>query len=1454
MFTGGTGLSSVKDPTRPVINAAEAYQVELDEHGTISFNSNVGANTASRTLALLTSSGGAFKVGLTGRDACVCILRAGTHAMGGGNGDGLGAATHTPAGDADEFEDIDDEEEEESHGKGAHANTGKLQPAACAADATPGGQIIVLRKEKAQMRPTPLEFGDVVILDGSSFLKGLCRSYKVVDSGHASAHGPARSIEQHTASTMQPAHVGNGAAYVSTNYPHSHPAGSRSDGHDASANDADNNDSEDDADGVEAMSPSFADDGEAMQVQPSSAISAPETPADQANDEDPEAPLFDAAERCLHAAKRPLLIHKILRLVNKHLSEMSEINIDLDELRGLILGRTDVFACDGEGAGMSVWLKGSAAIVDQESDSEPDDGDDADFSDDASDEEGTVSRDDAVDDEPCDPAELFEMVRDELRKGTDTSLLDFRHKDHDNAMHDAGIPASQYTLFDSFCDVAFDHKLWYRKGAPGQGDAGFNMLATEVLNANFPGKADLAMHSSDPVLKCSACGKCRVVDPGRTFYENKGQEADKAWTCSSDGSPVANLEEPCTQTQPKSAVEALQPYQKTVKCLVHPLSPVQRMLVAHRTGAGKTRTMVGILDNFYHDDRPKIVVLPTRGVVENFWKELLNTPNKYLEYAQKQYALDQETPHALLSDKVSTDDKIEYMRRCFRLRRFYSARARKDNKRAQWLHARGKENKGEGRLANGLILPAAPLLILSYARAGGRTVESFALPEFKFPGPLCDWPDNPYDGTIVLMDEAHNLVDTLMKQAFRKYESKIKNLRSWLSKAKNAVVVGLTATPVSGSDCDNIASGICQGRNKLLSVIKGEANAGKSAEGFVSCFTASPRSLFPRVVPGGVPTVAIPVIVNVELGLPMRRKYLARVRTFKRQEDRGSTSAENVVCMPYCNTSTFFSRTRSEIEAAGGCVQDAFTSDKAAKLNRLAGDILLDWQESCSQAPGGESNCKLLVMIDRRCGWQALVRLLRERARNDTQGPHQSLYNLREDQVCSYPPLPDDARSISAADLLERFNRPANSDGSDIAVMIADSKEASEGVSFKAVRRLYLANVPLSWLEYQQLVGRAVRAFSHSHLELADQEVAVKMYVGTMSPIHQSCFNCNSSCTDTDEDERPVAWHCSMCDKWMCSLQCRKVHAARCDANAKSIMRWQRNNLRGRDTVEEKSLQELRRVLEDTAPLRKLELVAVDRAVLLANNEILDSSKVATRIFREARLRCLKKRQEKKAEDMQLADLQEHAKALESILASHQDAHAGTHGATNGSCWCCPSAGPVFRCSCQPQFVEINDDLSLNQGLCKDCFASVLRSATDSAQCLRSNRLPCFNNPSSDGIHPTCPDVKRLRLRQALHAIRPTLEEDGAYEEIEQRMTAFSTAELQRVESEKLELEAKVKELTVFNSFGPPAYWDGDTPKDIGFFRGQRPYELHDEGPDFVKEVQRLVDRYDAFGLLSLSC
>lgn len=74
---------------------------------------------------------------------------------------------------------------------------------------------------------------------------------------------------------------------------------------------------------------------------------------------------------------------------------------------------------------------------------------------------------------------------------------------------------------------------------------------------------------------------------------------------------VAPAQAPFPDLPPQSfglAAPPLLPHQLLVAEVLHPLSVVQRLLVDHPTGAGKTRSMIAALDNFFADPRAKLPI------------------------------------------------------------------------------------------------------------------------------------------------------------------------------------------------------------------------------------------------------------------------------------------------------------------------------------------------------------------------------------------------------------------------------------------------------------------------------------------------------------------------------------------------------------------------------------------------------------------------------------------------------------------------------------------------------------------------------------------------------------------------------------------------------------------------------------------------------------------------------
>lgn len=1016
-----------------------------------------------------------------------------------------------------------------------------------------------------------------------------------------------------------------------------------------------------------------------------------------------------------------------------------------------------------------------------------DDDDDDDSGDEESDCGSTFEDSIAIED----PLDLFAKVKSALKLNTNLQDVEAKlGRMMAVASLENWLDETQHSEFKILCEEAQKRVKWSEKPMLKQGHKGFNDFADIVLNseqAELVGEDFKMQPINHRLLKCSKCNKERDVGAGPQYFAHT---ESKSWECAEDDGGCDVPEAPIDK------VLNLQPYQKTVEYLAHPFSRVQRLLVAHRTGAGKTITMVRILDNYFYDPRPKIVILPTRSTVVNFYRELLRTPNRFVDFAR---ACAADADHrggangaALMdsTDDADWEDQLQHMCTVFKMRRFFQKGIPNEKRRAEWL----KNHKG-------VPMPSAPIVVLSYARAGGRSVENRSLYEFRIQGKNRggEFGDggNPYNDKIVLCDEVHNL--TMPKPQFQRYSEKFKFLERHLKEAKGTSLFGLTATPVKEHPKDAKA---------LLDVIKGDVSGRKLLdEGFVSYFGANPPSLFPKSEPIGMPSYSLPEAILVPMTLQMRKKYLTKKdATFKRLvNQQGALTAENAAKLRatlagYCNMQTYFARTHIDVQShrrlgSGGYldgVLGALSPTLAAKLDKIAEDVIKDWVSS------DDSNNKSIILIDRRCGFEALFLLLRRKAA-DRGGS-----SLQPSCIKSFPSVSnkkteylesDPAEApLSSTSILDKFNHPSNSDGSKISVLVVDALEAAEGISFKAVRTMYMANPPSSWLNYQQLAGRSVRAFSHNALAAEHRVVKSKMYVGTLPQHAASCNQCMASCNG----ETGEAWFCSKCSLFFCSKECKKAGHTSCDRKPKKMMK---SGLEAIKTADEELMDDLQVKLANEPPLRKLELVAVDRRALLQVNEIEEHATAFAKIVREAKIRKINKRKRIKEEKEAREAKEQTEKELKETIDKLQDqVKAQDATLTESRADISLDAGRCFTCTETLQVIKCKK----GHAMCVECFDFQFEEkCNDSVSNLAiMGEIACIYHGCNEGW--TFEDALKYVSKKHHEKLR-SLYRDCRGEQ------------LARMKHEMSDLQAKRLELATAIAVKCPEYWTErkSIPKDL---------------------------------------
>lgn len=511
----------------------------------------------------------------------------------------------------------------------------------------------------------------------------------------------------------------------------------------------------------------------------------------------------------------------------------------------------------------------------------------------------------------------------------------------------------------------------------------------------------------------------------------------------------------------------LQPHQEAVAFMLHPQSPISRMLVDHPTGSGKTREMICVLDNYFLDPRPKVPIFPKEPVCRNFYMELLRWPSRYRDFfaclrpqdaAKASGCADWRSRRRLRWDLADLSGVVMH-ELCYNMREvlemkgwFFMGRMRRSRREA--FRTRFPDE----------VAPAAPLRALRYTSAGGRHADLrpdgwpvSALLKVAFD--RAQAAGNAYSNKVVIMDEVHNLV-RLQTQ----YGEQLARLRSLLSTARGSVLVGFTGTPIL-----NEAS---EGR-QLLDIVKG-AFAPPGDGGFLSSFPMRPVGLFPTSLPRGVPDV----VLTPKLRRQMVHKVMLSAEALKRYDAKRMKGLPEKRLRAFCNLCVHF-----------GSLHDGRSGSKARILANMetCAPKLFAIAENIVQLAE-----KALVLVAHSSGLKALVEHLQERS----CGGHKF--------------------GVATMEELAEFNSPSNLRGERFRVLVADAAQCSEGVSFMAVRRLHLADVPASPSAFVQSVGRAIRMYGHAALPQDEQTVTVQLWVAVFprwmrSPLAAWCFRAQKS-------------------------------------------------------------------------------------------------------------------------------------------------------------------------------------------------------------------------------------------------------------------------------------------------------------------------------------------------------
>jgi hypothetical protein len=269
-------------------------------------------------------------------------------------------------------------------------------------------------------------------------------------------------------------------------------------------------------------------------------------------------------------------------------------------------------------------------------------------------------------------------------------------------------------------------------------------------------------------------------------------------------------------------------YQRVVASFLAPSSSVDRLLIAHQLGTGKTLSMLTVLSAYYRDPRPVLVIVPTQALVANFYDELLKHPTRLRKYVTQCLG---EPPTPLTAS---------YREQCVQL-----------------LEKKGRVR--DGRLIPHKTCPnepSAPIRCFRMTAAGAPRFHDQAL--FKVARRL--GPGTGFDRCVVMVDEAHLLTQPGAWQPTQR--ASVARLAERLRAARGTKLALLSATPVQ-DDGDAV---------RVMRIVQGDDGA--ALPGYVSYFMHRLPSVFASSTPGD----GFPRVVRVPLMGCNARAYLAAKR------------------------------------------------------------------------------------------------------------------------------------------------------------------------------------------------------------------------------------------------------------------------------------------------------------------------------------------------------------------------------------------------------------------------------------------------------------------------------------------------------------------------------------------------------------------------------------------------
>lgn len=555
--------------------------------------------------------------------------------------------------------------------------------------------------------------------------------------------------------------------------------------------------------------------------------------------------------------------------------------------------------------------------------------------------------------------------------------------------------------------------------------------------------------------------------------------------------------------------------QKFVSWFIHPKTPFERLLMCHQLGTGKSGGMAGIINNFYSEKMPIIILVKNKSQEENFYKDIIKrfyddkAISKHMRWVATKY---KQNGHKGRPDLETVKKYLEFF----------------------------KDPKGKKRKPGD---PEKPFKVYMYTK--NEALNNDLLPT-----------KGKFDNCLVICDEAHNLWNH-PKEWSTVQSLNAKKIFEALISAQSARVVLATATPLvedMDKDIDNIkkvlhVQGSTQGyvsyfmdrhpkmyatttpNVSLLPNITYVALDGKNLDYYLrfrcngkkvptnaqkkmrkeayfeTLVNGIPGTVLEQVVKNNPAKYGKGIVQQDKNGILVIEKVNGRRKLKKVYK---SIAPKPIVCpnFPYFDEDNTGSATipfQSEYEyisREGNQRLSGFTALKVFPKLSFSDAAQYATKLGAIAETAVECKGKVAIHIYKSNGLFYLVNLIQKLLKSKNKNISLCNYLCYDEKdrkkLRNKPDKNDEIKDL--------FNLPSNSVGETMKILVMEGATFDESVSLYEVNHFILADLsprgaPPQWLRQQQRIARALRGCGHHRKSSkAEKTLAIHIFLTIIDP------------------------------------------------------------------------------------------------------------------------------------------------------------------------------------------------------------------------------------------------------------------------------------------------------------------------------------------------------------------